>query len=143
MAKITTGYTFGITKQQLQVAELLAEGVKPNEIARICFDIRAEDGVSVDEAKEAKARAKVRRWMRDPKVQEAYRALLREFIVPEFARAAAKLASQIDDPNGWLANKAANDIITRFDAAVMGAEDREITVKVEGMPKMGTPDEAE
>ena len=74
MAKFTNGSTLGITKQQLQVVQLLTEGKQPDVIARHLFPVMAEDGVTVDEKKVAKYRALIRRWMRDPKIQEAYRA---------------------------------------------------------------------
>lgn len=140
MAKYSNGSTLGVTKQQLLVAQLLTEGRQPDQIARICFDVRAADGVSVDEKKVAKARALIRKWMRDPKVQDAYRELLREFITPEFAHAVRRLAALIDDPNGWLAAQAARDLINRFYDAMMGTDDREIVVRIEGGLTLGVPD---
>ena len=140
MAKYTSGATLGITRMQLDVVRMLTEGKQPDAIARHLFPVMAEDGVTVDEKKVAKYRAQIRKWMRDPKIQNAYRELLREFMMPEFANAARKVASQVDDPNGWLANKAANDVLTRFGDAVMGKDDREIVVRVENMPALGTPD---
>ena len=143
MAKYSNGATLGVTKQQMLVAQMLSEGRHPDQIARICFDVRAADGVSADAKKVAKARALIRKWMRDPKVQEAYQALLREFIMPEFAHAVRRQVSLIDDPNGWLAAQAARDTINRFYDAMMGGEDREIVVRVEGGPVLGKPDAEE
>ena len=45
-----------------------------------------------------------------------------------------------DDKWGFLSNKAANDLLNRYWAVVMGEDDKQIVVKVEGMPDLGTPD---
>jgi len=37
-------------------------------------------------------------------------------------------------------NKAANDILSRFLPNIMGENDKQVVVKVEGMPTLGTPD---
>lgn len=140
MAKITTGSTFGITRQQLQAVQLMTEGKTLDEIALVCFDCRTEDGATTDEAKLRKAKAKLAAWRRSEKVQAAYKALLLEGMMPAIAQAANKLVQQISDPQGWLANKAANDVLTRFMPALFDEESNTITVKVEGMPELGVPD---
>lgn len=140
MAKITTGSTFGITRQQFQAVQLMAEGKTLDEIAVICFDCRAEDGVSLDRQKQRKYREKLVAWRRSEKVQAAYKALLLEGMMPAIAQAAQKLVEQIRDPQGWLANKAANDVLTRFMPQLFHEDSSTITVKVEGMPELGVPD---
>lgn len=45
----------------------------------------------------------------------------------------------MDDSNAWLANKAANDVLTRFGPAIMGEDDKQIVVQVQGMPELGEP----
>ena len=140
MAKITTGSTFGITRQQLVAVQLMAEGKSLDDIAICCFDCCSEDGATVDQAKLRKAKAKLVQWRRSEKVQSAYKALLLEGMMPAIAQASQKLVQQISDPQGWLANKAANDVLTRFMPQLFHEESNTITVRVEGMPELGVPD---
>lgn len=140
MAKYTTGSTLGVTRQQMQAVRLISDGLTTKEVARLVFDVRDDTNPAInDEKKIQKGMEKIRRWMRDPKVMEAYRAVLREAMMPAMGKASAKLVQQIDNGNDWLANKAANDVLTRFGPFVLGEEDKQITVKVEGMPELGAP----
>lgn len=140
MAKYTTGSTLGVTRQQMQAVRLISDGLSTKEVARLVFDVRDDANPAInDDKKIQKGMEKIRRWMRDPKVMEAYRAVLREAMMPAMGKASAKLVQQIDNGNGWLANKAANDVLTRFGPLVLGEEDKQITVKVEGMPELGAP----
>jgi len=140
MAKYTTGSTLGVTRQQMQAVRLISDGLSTKEVARLVFDVRDDTNPAInDEKKIQRGMEKIRRWMRDPKVMEAYRAVLREAMMPAMGKASAKLVQQIDNGNDWLANKAANDVLTRFGPLVLGEEDKQITVKVEGMPELGAP----
>ena len=140
MAKYTTGYTLGITKEQLLAVQLRANGVSTKEIASRVFDVRGDDG-KVDENKLRKRIALVRKWFKDPKIQNAYREILREFIQETYPRAFLRLAKQIDDGNGWIAQNAANAIINKFSEAVFGEEDKKVVIQFEGLPDLGTPEE--
>jgi len=140
MAKYTTGSTLGVTRQQMQAVRLISDGLSTKEVARLVFDVRDDTNPAInDEKKIQRGMEKIRRWMRDPKVMEAYRAVLREAMMPAMGKASAKLVQQIDNGNDWLANKAANDVLTRFGPLVLGEEEKQITVKVEGMPELGAP----
>jgi hypothetical protein len=65
-----------------------------------------------------------------------------------YSRSLQVLDKQLDlDPKsakeGWLANKAANDIINKYHDSVMGVNSNEVVVRVEGMPTLGKPEDAE
>ena len=141
MAQITTGSTFGITRQQLLAVQLMAEGKSLDDIAICCFDCRTEDGSTTDEAKLRKAKARLVQWRRSEKVQAAYKAILLEGMMPAIALAAGKLVEQISDPQGWLSNKAANDVLTRFMPQLFHEDSNVVTVRVEGMPQLGVPED--
>lgn len=142
MAKITTGYTFGLTPQQFMAVELIYDGKSATEAARIMFDCRKDDNEFEDDpTKVQRGAAKIRKWMKDPKCIECYRALVRELARECIGPSIRKLKKQIEDENGWLSNKASNDLLNKFYATVMGEDDREVHVVVEGMPKLGEPDD--
>ena len=141
MAKYTTGSTLGVSRTEMLVAELMADGKDITYVTRVCFDCLDENG-KIDPEKEKKNRAKVRQIMRNPKVIEAHRQLLREFMAPLIGDAVKRIGLQINEKNGWLANKAANDVLSQFKGEVFGEEDKKIVVQLEGAPDLGTPDDA-
>lgn len=144
MAKISTGHTFGLNIKQATAARLLAEGKTTREIATLIYNCLSDENPAVaDEKKVLSAMAKVRKWLKMPQFQECYRAIVKEAVLPEYARAVGVLSKQLSESNGWLANKAANDILTRFGPSIMGEEDKQVTVRIEGMPTMGVPDAQE
>ena len=59
--------------------------------------------------------------------------------------AISRIDTQVDDENGWLANKAANDYITlaRSLGVIANEEEKSISVRIEGMPDLGSPDQAD
>lgn len=131
---------FGLNVKQLRAADMIANGASIKEVAIILFDCVDEANGMTDERKLRSAVRKIREWTKLPGFQEEYRELVRQAILPDFARAYRVLGKQLEDKNAWLQNKAANDILTRFGPQVMGEDSNQITVKIEGMPTMGAPD---
>lgn len=131
--------TYGVTAAQVQAMRLLLEGKSEEEVAIIAFDVRDETGSEPDPAKVKKAVEVLHKWQRDPKVQECWRHLLVESVRPDIVRALKRIARQIDDENGWLANKAANDLLTRFASQIIGEDENTTVIRVEGLPELGIP----
>jgi hypothetical protein len=122
---------------QIRVAELTFQG-KPDEyIAKEIFN------TGDDPKKIANARSRLRNLRRNEHFQEYYRSIITEWTVHNVGRALQKLSQQIDDPNGWLANKAANDVITQSKKAITGADENTVVLKIEGMPEIGSPTDEE
>ena len=92
-----------------------------------------------DERKKRNALKTLRLWKKKPEFTELYRALLREMAMPAYGKALNRITKQIDDPNPWIAQGAAREALTRFGPAIMGENENEITIKVEGMPVLGMP----
>lgn len=59
------------------------------------------------------------------------------------AKGLNKIRAQINSENEWLANKAANDAVNYAKGRVFGESEKTVTVKIEGMPELGTPDQQE
>ena len=136
MAKITTGSTYGITAQQAQAARLMAEGRRAGEIVLILFGVTQES----DGGAYRRGMAKLRKWQALPGFAECDRAIEREIAMPSYGRALARIDKQIDDANPWIAQGAAREVLQRYGPAIMGEDDQTVTVKIEGMPEIGTPD---
>lgn len=60
---------------------------------------------------------------------------------PQFRGAVDKLARQMESENESVSQRAAKELIDLFADAVMKEDEREIVVRVEGMPEIGMPDE--
>lgn len=59
-------------------------------------------------------------------------------------RAVGRLELQIDDDNGWIANKAANDVVNLAKTTgIFQSEEKAVSVRFEGMPDIGSPDQEE
>lgn len=138
MAKYTTGSTLDITRKQLHAIQLKAEGWDVEHIAMVCFNVCNERQMT-DKKKLAKAVEEVKRWFADPKIVDAYNKVLGQFFSDNAVKAAKRLAEQLDSKNEWVVNKAANDILTR--SKIIEDNKNAVTVKVEGMPVIGVPDE--
>ena len=81
------------------------------------------------------------RWRRKPWYDEIWKDEVRKISIAMSAEALKKIKSQIRDDNGWLANKAANDSLTFAKPLIWGEDDKALTVKIEGMPEIGSPDD--
>ena len=111
----------------LKAAQLLADG----ELTQTA--IAAALGVSD---------ATLGKWVRDENVLAEYRRCVRDASVAAVAKAQRVLEKQLDSEagKGFLAQNAANSILNRSYAAVMGEDKQEVTVRiVGGMPDIGMP----
>ena len=120
----------GITKKQLDGARLLADGMKPKEVA-------AQLGV---------CEATVYNWLNNPTVMEEYRHCLRQGQIQAVAKAQRVLMKQMDSDagNGFLAYNAAALVTNKYADKIMGEDKQEITIHIAGgMPDIGMPDQAD
>ena len=63
--------------------------------------------------------------------------------LPMMSEALRRIRTQMQKDDQWLGNKAANDLLAFGKSRIFGEEDRAVTVKVEGMPELGSPDDGE
>ena len=59
---------------------------------------------------------------------------------PSVVSAVNRLAIQVDSENDAVAQRAAKELIDLFARDVMQEEEREIVIRIEGMPEIGMPD---
>ena len=130
----------GLTAQQLAAATMLFQGKSREEITKTLFDCLTPDRVTYDDAKIRANKKKLNSWIANPKFQEHYRRLVNNFALQAYGKALNKIAEQMDDKQGWLSNKAANDILTRMTPLVMGNEQNTVNIRIEGMPILGSPE---
>jgi len=133
----------GLNARQLTAAMMLFQGKDKDEIVKACFPCLTADGMNYDEKKVKQYRKTLNGWINHPRFQEYYQKLLKDFAMRWYGKALHTIATQMDSSQGWLANKAANDMLTRIGNMVTGEDDNTVKIKIEGMPTLGSPDTVE
>lgn len=119
---------------QINVAQMMFQGKNDDYIVgEIWPELVEKDKVNA-------GKQRLQRLRKDEKFLEYYKSLMTEWKVHNVGKAMTRLAAQIDDPNGWLANKAANDVLNQC-KDLTGNDENTVVVKVEGMPELGVPDD--
>lgn len=142
MAKITNGHSFGLTVQETLICYSLAYGESESEILRLHYNVN-DTTPSYEKGKKRRLFNKLRE---KPQFQECYRAIVKQATQGLYSTALQKLGKQLElDPKDpktmWVVNKAANDVINRYHDAIMGSDSKDVTVHIEGMPKLGKPED--
>lgn len=70
---------------------------------------------------------------------QTHRDIILEKAGPGFAAAVDTLLRQLEDENATVSHRAAKELVDLFADYVMNGEEREITVRVVGMPPPGMP----
>ena len=110
------------------------------EILQELFGLGPDD----DPKKKNNADQQMWRWRQHPDYFKLFEAEIEKALREAGSAAVKVLINQMkstDQP--WLQNKAANDVMNHRKQIIYGADEKQITVKVEGMPELGTPDQDE
>lgn len=126
------------TTKQEQFVRLEAQGESRSDILRKVFGV---DVTTDDEKTIHNADATMSRWRQKPWYDEIWKDEIRRISIAMSSEALKKIKAQIRDDNGWLANKAANDSLAFAKPLIWGEDEKSLTVKVEGMPELGSPDD--
>ena len=95
-----------------------------------------------DPVKKNAAESKMTRWRHREDAQAIWDDEIRAIVKQCIPSAVSRIKKQIDDDNGWLANKAANDVVNLAKTtSIFQSDEKAINVKIEGMPDIGSPDE--
>lgn len=136
----STEKAFRMQKKHMTAARMIADGYSMHKIAAVLWDVTDGNG-NTDKSKLNRALNNLRGWRRQPEFQAMYRETLLEMTEPICGRAIKRISEQVDDENPWIAQNASREVLTRFLPMVMGEDDKTVTIKVEGMPDMGSPEE--
>lgn len=119
---------------QINAADMMFRGFTDEEIIMELWPEKTDKQIK-------NAKQRLRNLRRDEKFQEYYGTLVQEWSLHHVGKALIKLTEQIDSNMPWLANKAANDVLTHSKQMISGMDDNTVVVKVEGMPELGSPEE--
>lgn len=129
-----------LNADQEKFIRMTARGCDRKEIMKECF------GVDLDTATDLeihRADCKMSRLRKRPEYMEIWKDEVKNVLVAAGGKAYRRLAAQIDSKEEWLANKAANDILNNGRSMIFGDEERSVSVKITGMPEIGSPDQPE
>ena len=129
--------TKATTKQDLFV-RLEAQGAGRPEILLQVFGLDVE---TADPRLVNNADVQMYRWRRKPWYDDIWKDEIKRISIAMSSEALKKIKAQIRDDNGWLANKAANDSLAFAKPLIWGEDEKALTVRVEGMPEIGSPDD--
>jgi hypothetical protein len=119
----------------MNAADMMFRGFTDEEICQELWN------VGDDERKIRNGKSRLRNLRKNEVFQDFYRSIINEWSVHHVGKALLTIAKQMEDKNAWLANKAANDVITQSKSLITGMEDNSVVIKVEGMPELGTPED--
>lgn len=115
-----------------------ARGEPHDQILREQFGITADS----DPKDKARAEQKMYHWRHRPDADAIWQDELKAVVRRCVPNAANRIKHQVDSDTEWLANKAANDVITLASRiGVIKTEETTTKVEITGMPDMGTPED--
>lgn len=133
--------TLPLNQKQIDAIRMRARGYSnPEVIKEVWGKEKGDPGYHGCEAQIAKA-------LKHPQVPDIWKKEIRESALPLLTESLSILRKQMrkqdNKENNWLINKAANDLMTFAKNQAFADEERAITVQVQGMPEMGSPEKDE
>ena len=127
-----------LTTDQEKFVRMSAQGKTRPEILREVFGLDIE--TSPDNAI-ANADNKMSRWRKHPDFEKVWKDEVRSILYGCTAEAVQVIKSQLKSDQGWLQNKAANDLLNYGKNQIYGDEERTVHVQIDGLPEIGSPDD--
>ena len=87
------------------------------------------------------ADASMSRWRKHPLYDQIWKEELKSQNYGDFSEALRVLRKGMQSKDGWLAMQSAINLISNATKRIYAGEESAITVKIEGMPDLGTPDQ--
>ena len=127
-----------LNSDQEKFIRMSAQGKSRAEILKEVFHL---DMATASDNEIHSADTKMSRWRRHPDYERTWKDEVKDILFGCTAEAVQVIKGQLvraDLP--WLQNKAANDLLNYGKQQIFGDDDKAVTVKIEGMPELGTPD---
>jgi len=126
-----------LTGQQELFIRMSAQGRNRSEIFKQVFDVDIEtapDNIihNLDN--------KLSRWRKLPEFESIWKDEVKQILYGCTAEAVQVIKGQLRSDQGWLQNKAANDLLNYGKGQIYGDEERTVHVQIEGLPDIGSPD---
>ena len=128
-----------LTVEQETFIRMEANGFTAPEIIMELWGMQRSD----DPKEYHNLEAKLSRWRKHPKYEECWKDEVRKNDFSDYSKARKTLRKSMDDDDKWLAMQSAINVLSSSGKRIYQGEDSSITVKIEGMPDLGTPVQAE
>ena len=116
-----------------------ARGECADDILREIFHLDPEN---CDPKVKANAYQQMYRWRHRPDAEAIWQDELKATVRRRVPASVGRITKQIDSDTDWLANKAANDILTLASRiGVIKTEETALQVQIQGMPEIGSPED--
>ena len=133
------GTRYHMNSMKYHAVRCIFEGMSYKEAAIAVWKLDPKDPEY--ESKLKKCYQKILLWKDEDEFDRCYKEMCKQEALPRYSRAMALFDKQMDNKNPWVAQGAARELANRYGPTIMGEEQNTVTVRVEGMPEMGTPDE--
>ena len=126
-----------LTVEQDKFVRMEANGYSSAEIIMELWHMKRSD----DPKAYHNLECKLSDWRKHPKYDEVWKDELRSQNYGDFTEALKVLRKGLQSKDGWLALQSATNLINNAGKRIYAGEDSAVTVRIEGMPDLGTPDE--
>lgn len=127
-----------LTADQERFIRMSAQGRGRQEILKTIFGL---DLGTAPENEIHNADNKMSRWRKLPEFESIWKDEVRQILYGCTAEAVQVIKGQLRSDQGWLQNKAANDLLNYGKSQIYGDEEKTVHVQIEGMPDVGSPDD--
>ena len=127
-----------LTGEQEKFVRMSAQGRSRPEILKEVFGIDME---TAPENVIHAADAKMCRWRKHPDFESTWKDEVKQILYGCTAEAVQVIKGQLRSDQGWLQNKAANDLLNYGKSQIYGDEERTVHVQIDGLPDIGSPEE--
>lgn len=129
-----------LTVEQERFVRLEANGYTNPEIIKEMYGITREESPGPYHAYECK----FTRWRKHKKYEEVWKDEVRKQDFRDYTNARKVLRKSMNnEKDGWLAMQSAVNVMNSSGKRIYADEDSAVTVRIEGMPDLGTPDQDE
>jgi len=127
-----------LTVEQDRFVRMEANGYTSAEIILELWGLKKEN----DPKEFHNAEAKLSRWRDHPKYEETWKDEVRKQDFKDYVTARQVLRrSMRQEKDGWLAMQSAVNAMNNSSKRIYQAEDSAVTVRIEGLPDIGSPDD--
>jgi len=124
-----------LTVQQEQFVRMEANGLSSPDIIKALWNLEKGDkGYHSMECK-------LTRWRKHPRYEETWKDEIRKQDFGDYALARKTLRRSMKDEDKWLSMQSAVNVLNNSGKRIFGAEENAVTVRIEGLPDIGSPDD--
>ena len=127
-----------LTADQERFIRMSAQGKSRKEILKAVFNL---DIATASDSDVHSADCKMTRWRKLPEFESIWKDEVKQILYGCTAEAVQVIKGQLRSDQGWLQNKAANDLLNYGKTQIYGDEERTVHVQIEGLPDIGSPDD--